>query len=172
MNRASTPIAIGVSAVVLVLGLLVGVKLVTAKADTGTDDAATCTNQTVAKGETLSSNLVQVNVLNASQRSGLANRVSINLQRRGFLAGGVGNSTSKVAGTGVTILDADKADPIVHLVAIQFPKVSYAESDLPATDGITIVVGDDYKALKKKARTSFKTPAAVSVCVPQVTLDE
>ncbi|KQY55295.1 hypothetical protein ASD11_17230 [Aeromicrobium sp. Root495] len=172
MNRASTPVAIGVSAIVLVLGLLLGVKLVTAKADTTDDAAATCTDQTVARGETLSSNLVKVNVLNASQRSGLANRVSINLQRRGFLAGDVANSTSKVAGEGVTILDADKDDPIVHLVAIQFTDVSYVESDLPATDGVTVVVGDDYKALRKKSRTSFKTPSEVSVCVPQVTIEE
>ena len=41
--------------------------------------------RTIAEGEVLSSNLLMVHVYNASKRAGLANRVKINLERRGFL---------------------------------------------------------------------------------------
>lgn len=169
MNRTSTPLVLIVSAAVLVLGLFLGVRLVTAQADTSSD-APTCTDRTVKTGQTLSSNLVQVNVYNASQRAGLANRVSINLQRRGFLAGGIGNTTSK--GPGVTIVDADKDDPRVRLVAAQFGRVSYATSDLPKSEGVTLVIGDRFSALKRGAKNSLKSSRDVTVCTPTVTLDQ
>ena len=84
MNRTHGGATIFVSIIVFVVGMFVGFKLLTASADTF-DAAPTCENRTVAEGEKLTSNLVTVNVYNASQRAGLANRVGINLQRRGFL---------------------------------------------------------------------------------------
>jgi hypothetical protein len=164
------PAAVMAAAVVVFLvGSIYGFKLLTADADTG-DDGPTCESRTVAAGDDLTSNLVAVDVYNASQRAGLANRVSINLQRRGFLAGKVSNSTSKVEPKAAAILTADRRDPRVQLVAQQLgPKVQYAEPDMPTTDNVVVVVGDDYKGLAK-APTKVRAASAVTVCVPIVKL--
>jgi hypothetical protein len=164
------PAAVMAAAVIVVLvGSIYGFKLLTADANTG-DDGPTCDSRTVAAGDDLTSNRVTVDVYNASQRAGLANRVSINLQRRGFLAGKVANSTSKVEPAVAAVLTADRRDPRVQLVAQQLgPKVQYAEPDVPTTDNVVVVVGDDFKGLAK-APTKVRAGSAVTVCVPIVKL--
>ena len=166
MNRTYSGPTIVVAVVLFVGGLLVGFKLLTASADTF-DEAPTCENRAVAKGETLTSNLVTVNVFNASQRAGLANRVSINLQRRGFLSGTVANSTSEVEPDGVAILTDDREDPRVKLVAEQFEGVEYAEPDIRATEGVTVIIGDGYKDLVDGPR-EIESDRALTVCGPVV----
>lgn len=151
-------------------GLAVGFKLLTSSTDT-TAAAPTCTDRTVAAGQKLTSNLVMVNVFNASRRAGLANRVTINLQRNGFLGGQIGNSTSAVKPRTVAILTSDRHDPRVELVAAQFAdKVTYAKPDITADAGVNVVVGDDYSGLEKKARTNVKASKAITMCVPVVQL--
>lgn len=156
-----------VAAVVFVLGLFVGMKLLTASADTGATET-TCEDKTIAKGEKLTSNLVKVNVYNASQRAGLANRVSINLQRRGFLAGVVGNSTSEVKPDAVAILTDDREDPRIKLVAEQFEGVEYREPDIDVSDGVTVIVGDAYRDLVKGAPHDIEAGRELTVCLPNV----
>ncbi len=166
MSRTHQGSTIFVAVVVFVVALFVGFKLLTASADTF-DEAPTCEDRTVAEGEALTSNLVTVNVFNASQRAGLANRVSINLQRRGFLGGTVANSTSEVKPDGVAILTDDRDDPRVKLVAEQFDDVEFSEPDIRATDGVTVIVGDGYKELVKAPR-EIESDRAITVCVPVV----
>ena len=167
MNQTHKGATVFASAVILVVGLVVGFKLLTASADTF-DEAPTCEDRTVAEGDKLTSNLVTVNVYNASQRAGLANRVGINLQRRGFLAGTVANSTSEVKPGGVAILTDDQNDPRVKLVAQQFNDVEFAEPDIDVQDGVTVIVGDDYKDLVKDAPNDIESDRAITVCVPTV----
>lgn len=166
MNPARSGVTIFATVIVFVLGLFVGFKLLTASADTLVE-APTCDSRTVAKGEKLTSNLVTVNVYNASQRSGLANRVSINLQRRGFLAGTIANSTSEIEPDVVAILTTDRKDPRVKLVAEQFKDVEYHEPDITAPDGVTVIVGDGYKDLVK-AGTEVESDREITACVPIV----
>ncbi len=170
MNQTHRSATVGVSIVLFVVGLFVGFKLLTASADTF-DAAPTCENRTVAGGEKLTSNLVTVNVYNASQRAGLANRVGINLQRRGFLAGTVANSASEVKPDGVAILTDDRDDPRVKLVAQQFEGVEFSEPDIKIADGVTVIVGDDYKELVKAPR-DIESDRAVTVCIPTTDVDE
>ena len=159
-----------VAGLMLVFGLFAGVQMLSSGADTAAP-APTCTNRTVADGANLTSNLVTVNLFNASSRSGLANRVTINLQRRGFLGGSLGNSTSATKPRTVAILTDDRNDPLVKLVAAQFAdKVTYAKPDLQVEQGVIVVVGDDYSGLKKKAPTSIKATRAVTACVPIIQL--
>ena len=165
-HRGST---IFVSIIVFVAGLFVGFKLLTASADTF-DAAPTCENRTVAEGEKLTSNLVTVNVYNASQRAGLANRVGINLQRRGFQAGTVANSTSEVKPDNVAILTDDRDDPRVKLVAQQFEDVEFSEPDIKIADGVTVIVGDDYQDLVDAPR-DVESDRAITVCVPTVDVE-
>lgn len=155
-------------AVVLFLGgSFIGFKLLTASADTF-EEAPTCENRTVAEGEQLTSNLITVNVYNASQRAGLANRVSINLQRRGFQAGTVANSASEIEPDAVAVLSDDQEDPRVRLVAEQFDDVEFSEPDIDVTEGVTVIVGDDYEELVEDAAQEIESDRAITVCVPTV----
>lgn len=165
-HRGST---VFVAIILFVGGLFVGFKLLTASADTF-DAAPTCENRTVAEGEKLTSNLVTVNVYNASQRAGLANRVGINLQRRGFLAGTAANSTSEVKPEGVAILTDDRDDPRVKLVAKQFDDVEFSEPDIKIADGVTVIVGDAYNDLVDASR-EIESDRAITVCVATVDVE-
>jgi len=166
MTETHRGVTIFIAVVLFGAGLFVGFKLLTASADTF-DEAPTCEDRTVAEGEKLTSNLVTVNVYNASQRAGLANRVGINLQRRGFLAGTVANSTSEVKPGSVAILTDDRDDPRVKLVAQQFGDVEFAEPDINAPEGVTVIVGDDYKDLVEAPR-DIESDRTISACVPTV----
>lgn len=167
MTQTHRGVTVFVSVALFAVGLFVGFKLLTASADTF-DEAPTCEDRTVAEGDKLTSNLVTVNVYNASQRAGLANRVGINLQRRGFLAGTVANSTSEVKPGSVAILTDDRDDPRVKLVAQQFGDgVEYAEPDINAPEGVTVIVGDDYKELVEAPR-DVESDRAITLCVPIV----
>ncbi|MCW2752520.1 MAG: hypothetical protein JWR83_3630 [Aeromicrobium sp.] len=163
-------VVLTLAAVLFLGGLGTGVKLLTASAQT-TTAAATCEDKTINVGEKLTSNLVTVNVFNASRRAGLANRATINLQRNGFLGGEIGNSTSATKPTHVAILTSDRNDPRVQLVAAQFrDAVTYAVPDIKVGSGVTVIVGDNYTGLVKKAESSVTASQAVTMCVPTVQL--
>ncbi len=166
-RRISSTLTLVVAALLLVGGAAYGARLLLADADT-TAEGPTCTDTTVAAGETLTSNLVTVHVRNASQRGGLANKVSLQLQRRGFLAGSVGNAPEGVGAKRVTILTTNKDDDLVRLVAKQFKdKVAYSKPPVGVAleDGVTVVVGQDYAGLKK-AGGAIPAKQDVTVCVP------
>ena len=169
MRRLTRVLTLVVAIAVFVTGSVVGFRLLTQ----GTDDvvqAETCTSSVVTAGSELNSNVVTVNVFNASTRSGLANRALIDLQANGFLGGQIGNSTSATKPNRVAILTADAEDPRVKLVAAQFrDKVEFAPADLTVDEGIVIVVGDNYRGLKKKAAvTTITTDRDIPVCVPVI----
>lgn len=158
------------SAVVFVIGLFAGFQMLIAKPPEP-PPPPTCENKTVAAGSELTSNLVTVNVFNASSRSGLANRVNINLQRNGFLGGEIGNDVSAAADAPVTILTNDRKDPRVRLVAAQFRnKVAYAVPDIAVKEGVVIVIGDDFTKLRSEPPHSIVAATEVTTCVPVVAL--
>ena len=158
------------SAIVFIVGLVAGFQMLIAKPPEPAA-APSCEPRTVKAGDELTSNLVTVNVFNASKRSGLANRVNINLQRKGFLGGEIGNSQSAAKPAAVTILTDDPDDPRVKLVADQFVNsVTYAAPDITVKEGVVIVVGDGYSKLKKKPIRSIVASKDVTTCVPVVQL--
>jgi hypothetical protein len=158
------------SAVVFVVGLVAGFQMLIAK-PAEPPAPPTCESKTVAAGEPLTSNVVTVNVFNASKASGLANRVNINLQRNGFLGGQIGNSTSAAKPAPVTILTNDATDPRVKLVAAQFQnKVAYAVPDITVKEGVVVVIGDGFTKLKDKPARSIVAAKDVTTCVPVVAL--
>lgn len=170
MSRAYQLLTLVVAAAIFAFGGVTGFRLLTSSADTA-DPAPTCTNKTVQKGEALDSNLVKVNVFNASARSGLANRVTINLQTNGFLGGTIANNESATKPRRVAILTDDPEDPRVRLVAQQFKdEVAFRTPDVTVDSGVTVIVGDDYSGLKSKAPTSIKSDRDITVCVPTVPL--
>jgi hypothetical protein len=170
MSGAYRALTLVVLAGIFVFGGITGFRLLTTSADTA-DPAPTCTNRTVKKGAALDSNVVKVNVFNASNRSGLANRVTINLQTNGFLGGTIGNNESATKPNRVAILTEDPTDPRVRLVARQFKnKVDYRKPDVTVGSGVIVIVGDDYAGLRSEAPTRITTDRDITVCVPTVPL--
>ena len=158
------------SAAVFIIGLVAGFQMLIAKPSQPAA-APTCESRTVAAGDKLTSNLVTVNIFNASKKSGLANRVNINLQRNGFLGGQIGNSSSAAKAAPVTILTNDRNDPRVELVAAQFKnRVAYAVPDITVKEGVVVVIGDNFRDLKDKPVRSVVASTDVTMCVPVVQL--
>lgn len=159
-------IAVGV----FLIGSFLGLRLLTASTDEIVT-APTCKSSVVQAGSELNSNVVTVNVFNASARSGLANRALINLQANGFLGGQIGNSVSVTKPKRVAILTDDPEDPRVKLVAAQFKdEVDYAPADIPVEDGVIVVIGDDFDGLKAEPTTTIKTDRDIPVCTPVIPL--
>ena len=155
---------------VFVLGTITGLRMLVSGTEAA-EPAATCERSVVKAGEQLASNAVRVNVFNASNRSGLANRATIDLQSNGFLGGEIGNSTSATTTRRVTILTPNRRDPRVRLVAAQFrDKVAYATNDIGTKSGVTVIVGSDYSGVKSKTRTTITTDRDITICVPVVSL--
>ena len=170
MNKLTSQLTLAAAAVVFLGGTAYGVKLATAPADT-TPPGPTCEARTVAAGEPVTANLVKVNVYNSSERSGLANRVNINLQRKGFLGGKIGNASDlgEIPVKHVTIVTNDRDEPQAKLLAAQFKDdVGFAPPKGDLDDGVTIVVGDDYNGLKGKAARSVKADRVLQFCLPIV----
>jgi hypothetical protein len=166
-RRVTSALTLVTAALVLVGGAGYGANLLLADADT-TVEGPTCTDTVVRKGEKLTSNLVTVHVRNASQKSGLANRASLQLQRRGFLAGSIANAPEGVRASRATILAADANDDMVKLVARQVKgdvRVQRPPAGVVLDEGVTLVVGGDYAGLRK-APAAVTATQDVTVCVP------
>lgn len=171
MSRAIQWLVLAGAAAVFVVGTGLGLSLATSSPEPVEQQEAACTRERIAAGELLTSNLVMVHVYNASRRAGLATRVKINLERRGFLGGVAENNPGAVKARNVTILTDDPNDPRVKLVAVQFRgKVVTAQPDFELEDGVSVLVGSDYEGLKKKAQTRTKVSQPVTVCKPTVEL--
>ncbi|MCD9154268.1 LytR C-terminal domain-containing protein [Aeromicrobium duanguangcaii] len=170
MNKAAQRLVVMAAAGIFVMGTMLGIKLSFASPESVADEPA-CEIKKVARGEVLSSNLVMVHVYNSSRRTGAANRVKINLERKGFLGGVAKNNPGKVRTKNVTVLTTDPDDPRVRLVAAQFEgKVERVPADFEMEDGISILIGPKYEGLKKDSNTKIKAGRDVSVCVPAITL--
>lgn len=164
-------VAIGV----FVAGGVVGFNLLTSSATT-TVAAPTCAPRTIKPGEDVTPNLVIVNVYNASRTAGLANRVGVLMQRRGFLTGTVANNPTTIETANVVILTDDKLDPRVVVVRKQFTgKVSYKGP--PAgldPDGVSVLVGSNYatEGLSKKGEdATAKAVEPINVCLPTLPIN-
>lgn len=169
MSKSTERLLVAGAVGVFVAGTAIGVNLVAAQPEPVAEEPA-CEIRKIAQGEVLSSNLVMVHVYNGSKRAGLANRVKINIERRGFLGGVAENNPGRLTPRNVAVLTDDPQDPRVRLVAAQFKgKVQRIKADFPTEDGVSVLVGSDYQGLKK-AGTKLKANRAVQVCVPAITL--
>lgn len=156
---------------VFIVGSFVGYKLLFADAPPLSDAAqeAQCEPQTIRSGSTLAVQQVTVTVYNAGRVSGLANRTLINLQKKGFRPGKVGNAPEGVQATNVTVVAKDRKAPQVRLVAAQFRgPVKFVAPKSTQGDNVEIVVGAEYEGLKKKTPTSTKVNTKTEVCLPVV----
>lgn len=97
---------------------------------------------------------ITVNVLNATDRGGLAKSTSDELKKRGFKIGKVGNAPAdldkKVKKTGV-LLGAPGSDTMARLKVLG-TQLDRADTKFVDRDGkdVDLVIGDDFKKLTKK----------------------
>lgn len=169
-HRAAGAATLAAATAIFLIGGFVGLRLLTASPEDAVA-TETCKSSVVPAGSELDSNVVVVNVFNASARSGLANRVLINLQANGFLGGQIGNSVSATKPKRVAILTDDPDDPRVKLVAAQFKDdIDYAPADIQVEDGVVVVIGDDYDGLKAEPTTTITTDRDIPVCTPIIPL--
>lgn len=178
MNILMSRLTMTFVVVIFIGGVVLGFVLLFQPASTQVEEDP-CNTQTVDKGDELTTNLVTLNIFNSGKKAGLANRVSINLQRKGFLAGEVGNAPEGEKTSNVTVLAKDLDHPAAKLVSKQFkgkvkvrePAEKFPDEDL-SDQGIAVVVGPNYDGIKKKAPRKVKSDRHITVCVPLETDEE
>ncbi len=165
-----TPLTLVALAVLCVAGTVLGWRLLTQEApgiDVGSTRDAGCKDRQISSGAKLRSTQIQVNVYNAGSVSGLANTTMRSLSRRGFVAGVVENAPTKSEPPNVLVLDPEPKSPSVQLVVGQFKgevEVRKRANDL--SDGVDIILGDGFRGIDDKARTSLSVRSRTDVCVP------
>lgn len=114
-------------------------------------EAPVCTDQMIAAGEDLVPTDVTVSVLNASDRSGLAQQTMEHLVRRGFAEGDLGNASAAEATTAQVWTD-DPEDPVAKLVGSYLGRrVEYVDQS-SALPGVTVIVGNDFPGVTRGLR--------------------
>jgi hypothetical protein len=129
-------------------------------------DSPICVDTPVRAGEKLYPQQVAVSVFNAGQREGLAGRTMQLLKDAGFVQGQAGNAASAKVRT-VQIWSTTPENPDVQLVASYLgADVEIERRDGPGV-GVTVIVGDKFKALGEGQR-SVVVETDADVCSPPV----
>ncbi len=129
-----------------------------------TNEAAPlCTDTTAATGSQIYRDQVVVSVYNASTRSGLANATMEQLEERGFVAADSGNAPAKIKG--VQIWSDEPRNAAVLLVKRQFSKAQVVSGEQLGR-GVVVVVGEKFKALRKKEVESVTASEDSTFCSP------
>ena len=125
------------------------------------EPVAICEPTDVPAGGEVRRDQVVVSVFNGSKRSGLASSTMAQLAERGFVEGDVGDAPLPAAST--QIWSSEPTNPAVLLVQQQFKQAKIVTGD-PLGDGIVVVVGEKFKALKKKQVESVVAAADTTYC--------
>ncbi|AYL36922.1 LytR C-terminal domain-containing protein [Streptomyces fungicidicus] len=98
---------------------------------------------------------IKVNVLNATTRSGLAQKTADELKKRGFKIGEVTNATKeydkKVKGTGVLLGPAAALDTSLPVLGAQLAGAERRTDPARKGGEVDLIIGDGFRALTKKA---------------------
>ncbi|MEV6737233.1 LytR C-terminal domain-containing protein [Streptomyces sp. NPDC051104] len=96
---------------------------------------------------------ITVNVLNATERSGLAKETADELKKRGFHIGTVGNATQqydkKVKGVGILLGPKASLHSALPVLATQLAGAAQ-RTDARTDASVDLVLGDDFKSLTAK----------------------
>lgn len=165
-TKAATCLAVLVA--LLVVGTVLGVKLLTApfSTDLGTSlTTATCTPREVQRGAKVYTDEVLVSVFNAGSKPGLAGNVLEQLAGRGFAEGDQGNAPAGTRVRRAEIWTDTPDSPAVRLVRAHLGgDVRVVEGERLAA-GIVVVVGNDFGRLAPAQR--FATARAdAEICGP------
>jgi len=161
-----TGLTLGVLVLIVVIGFRWGLDRVTEPLPGSDDDtAAGCVPFDVNEGEQVTPEMVEVSVLNASNREGLANAVLADFVEAGFLEGTVGNAPSGSEVGRSQVWAPARQSPDVRLVRSWMKKpVPVVDRDVTAS-GVVVVVGTDFDDLKQ-GRNRLTAKVAATVCEP------
>ncbi|NYE36105.1 hypothetical protein F4692_001209 [Nocardioides cavernae] len=120
-----------------------------------------CEDTAVTAGTEVRRDQVVVSVFNGSGRSGLAGATDAQLEERGFVSGGIGDSPQPAAST--QIWSDDPTNPAVQLVQQQFKGAQVVPGDALGP-GVVVVVGEKFQALRKKQVESVVAEADATFC--------
>lgn len=156
---------LGVLALIFVIGALWGWHAATKPFPGKAAAAPVCEDISVARGETVQTGQVLVNVLNAGNQSGLAQRTQAGLVDLGFASGELGNATGVPHDLGAQVWTEHPKSPAALLVASYLGKhVKIVRRDSGYL-GITVVVGDGFGRVHR-GKPSIKATSATTVCEP------
>lgn len=155
--------------VVVVASAIVGFRLLTAPFDAELDLEVTCEDRDFEEGDELAAFQVRVNVLNASNREGLAYHQLNALRTAGFAPGYFRNARDlDFDVSAVTIMTESPDHPAVVLVARQFTDdVDYVEpQEGVETDDetVTVLLGQNYDGTVDDPPTSIEVSEPVTWC--------
>lgn len=165
-----TALTLGVLGLLLVVMLTWGWSSATAPLPGSSDDDTTgaCEPWTVAEGEQLDASQVEVTILNAGSREGLAGAVMDGFVERGFREGSAGNAPRDTEVAKAQIWASDRRDPAVSLVRSVLPKPArVVEAPVETLDlpGVVVVVGNDFGDLRR-GRSSLTAKQEGAACAP------
>ena len=129
------------------------------------EEVAVCEDRTVAPGDTIRPDDLTVSVLNAGDRTGLAESVLDALLIRGFSAGDLENAPPDTKVGSVEIWTDEPKSPAVRLVATYLGEQVKIVDRAPPSPGINVVVGDGFDRVLK-GRKRIVPRQAVTICSP------
>lgn len=157
-RHVTTAITMLVLCLMLVVGAVVGFNALFAPLP-GRDEPAAAPSETCEPVPTeaagrLRSRQVTVNVWNAGTRSGLAGTTMDALRERGFRGGQIGNAPDEAKVKRVQVWAEEGEEDAARLVAQQFgPKTPVRTPEADLANGVDVVVGNSFRALKKASRS-------------------
>ncbi len=123
-----------------------------------------CVNQSVAKGQLKSSQVV-VRVYNGGDRKGLAADVGRSLRGKGFRVTLTTNTVEKIQKT--VIVGADANNPEVKFVKTFF-KEAVVRPDKRVDRSVDVLVGNKYGGFNKDAKATYQVNTT-TICLPSQT---
>lgn len=134
------------------------------KAIPGAGPDLVCSTPSPGQKQRIAATNVIVNVYNASEIGGLAERTATDLRQRGFTVGTVANDPEKAKVKFAEVRGRAKDAPEVILVAAQVAKEKVRVDD--RTDAsVDLVLGSDFQGFVTKAPTAMDVTTTVPVCV-------
>jgi len=154
----TTAITMVVLCMILVIASVVGFNALFAPLPGDDEPAAapseSCAVEPVQEGRRLRSRQVVVNVFNAGTRGGLAGTTMDALRGRGFRGGTIGNAPEGTKLRRVQVWIEEGEEDAGRLVARQFgPKTPVLTPDDDLANGIDVVVGNNFRTLKRAPRS-------------------
>lgn len=125
------------------------------------EPVAICEPTDVAAGGEVRRDQVVVSVFNGSKRAGLAGSTMAELAERGFVEGDVGDAP--LPATSTQIWSSEPDNPAVLLVQQQFKRARIVPGDAIG-DGVVVVVGEKFTALKSTQVESVPVEADATYC--------
>lgn len=172
MSHVRGAVTLTVLAVLFVVGIVAGFRLVTApipELDLQNDESEpTCKNVTLKPGSKLSREQVTVDVYNAGSQAGLASQTQRRLGRYGYQRGVIGNADDiGFKARNVTIVTEDPNGAMAALLKDQFHgKVRVVKDDVSDSTSIAVVVGDKFIGIDRESRSSVPVDEKIEICVP------